>query len=240
MARIFITGSSDGLGLLAAQQLIQDGHQVFAHARISARAKDVEPKLKGVKAILTADLSSTSDTIQLANSLNELGKMDAIIHNAGVYTNSGELMFQVNVLAPYILTALIEMPSRLVYISSNMHTGGKPFQYGVGLNTISYSDSKLHVTTLMKVVADRNPNVFVNAVDPGWVPTKMGGANAPDDLQKGYYTQVWLSVSQDQGAQVSGKCFHHKKQLPYHQAVNNSAFQRQLIDACESFTNVHL
>src|SRR2546422_2850438 len=53
-------------------------------------------------------------------------------------------------------------------------------------------------------------SVFSNAVDPGWVATKMGGSGAPDDLELGAETQVWLAVSNDAAAKVSGAYFHHR------------------------------
>ena len=68
----------------------------------------------------------------------------------------------------------------------------------------AYSDSKLYVTALAFAVARRWPDVLSNAVDPGWVPTKMGGPGAPDDLEKGYLTQTWLAVSDEAAATVSG------------------------------------
>jgi len=74
---------------------------------------------------------------------------------------------------------------------------------------INYSDSKLHILMLCKAVARCWPDVYANAVNPGWVPTKMGGRGAPDDLKKGYETQVWLAVSNDEKAKQRGRYFHH-------------------------------
>ena len=79
--------------------------------------------------------------------------------------------------------------------------------FKIDVNRINYSDSKLHVMMLCKAVARKWSDVYANAVDPGWVPTKMGGRGAPDDLQKGYETQVWLAVSDDEKAKVSGRYF---------------------------------
>ena len=146
-------------------------------------------------------------TKELAARVNELGKFDAVIHNAGVYQTSAEEIFNVNTLAPYVLTCLIQRPKRLIYLSSGMHLQGRSKLESFKSNTsrITCSDSKLHVLMLCKAVARRWPHVYANVVDPGWVPTKMGGRGAPDDLQKGYETQVWLAVSNDKKAQVSGR-----------------------------------
>ena len=74
-----------------------------------------------------------------------------------------------------------------------------------GTLTQAYSESKLHVTALALTLARAWPEVLSNAVDPGWVPTKMGGAGATDDLEMGYLTQTWLAVSNDAAATASGR-----------------------------------
>jgi len=241
MAKIFITGSTDGLGLLAAKSLITDGHEVYLHARNQERKKEVSKNCKGAKEILVADLSDLEQIKQLAKEVNELGKFDVVIHNAGVYNSTVKEIFTVNVLAPYILTCLIERPTRIVYVSSDMHLGGqsKLDNLKSNLSNISYSDSKLQVLMLCKAFARHWPQSCINALHPGWVPTKMGGKAAPDDLQKGYETQVWLSVSNDKEVLVSGKYFFHKKQSRYNTEVDEIILQDQLISLCAEMTRVN-
>lgn len=229
MSKIFITGSSDGLGKLAAEKLIAQGHEVFLHARNEARATSTLGKIRGSKGICIADLIEMDQVKSLANQVNELGKMDAIIHNAGVYHSDPSSIFQVNVLAPYILTASIKKPERLIYLSSGMHFGGRPIYKSEELDQLTYSDSKLMVTTLMSIVALRYPNTYANAVDPGWVPTKMGGKNAPDDLVAGVETQVWLANSDDPEAKVSGKYFKYRTLMQAHKLVRDSTYQTDLM-----------
>ncbi len=240
MARILITGSSDGLGKLAAEKLIREGHQVVLHARNSARAKEITYQIKGAKSVLIADLAQIEDVKNLALEANKLGKFDSIIHNAGVLNTDPETIFKVNVLTPYVLSALIDKPKRLVYLSSGMHFGGKPISKLEDLGKINYSDSKLLVTSLMKAIARLFPNTYSNAVDPGWVPTKMGGKNAPDDLQKGIETQVWLTTSEEKSAKVSGFYFRHQKALSPHPAVLDKDFQNHLIQLCQEASGVSL
>jgi NAD(P)-dependent dehydrogenase (short-subunit alcohol dehydrogenase family) len=250
MARIFITGSADGLGQLAAKKLISLGHQVVLHARNTERGKQGLAKVPDAEAILTADLSSMEETKSLAEKVNALGRFDAVIHNAGVYQVQGNsvdgfpLVFAVNTLAPYILTCLIEKPKRLIYLSSGMHLQGDPTLQNLPGNSkhghISYSDTKLHDLILSITVAAKWTDVYSNALDPGWVPTKMGGAGAPDDLEKGYETQVWLAVSDDPGAKVSGGYFHHKKQAHYLQAAKDVKVQEKFLGICEQITGVRL
>lgn len=240
MAKIFITGSSDGLGMLAAHDLIQQGHEVYLHARNQERKLEVLKKATTAKAVFVADFNDLQQIIELAKEVNQVGKFDAIIHNAGVYSASGDAIFTINVLAPYILSCLIEKPERLIYVSSDMHLGGRVKLDDIknNLKNITYSDSKLHLLMLCKAFARAWTNVYSNALHPGWVPTKMGGKNAPDNLQKGYETQVWLATSYEKEALVTGKYFFHQKQSRYHQDADNLIFQEQLIALCAEMTGV--
>jgi NAD(P)-dependent dehydrogenase (short-subunit alcohol dehydrogenase family) len=133
MSRVLITGSTEGLGLMAARLLAGDGHSVTLHARSAARAEDARAALPA--AVVVGDLSSIAGMRQVAGQANAGGPYDAVIHNAGVgyrgprriRTDDGlEHVFAINVLAPYLLTGLIERPGRLVYLSSGMHRGGDP------------------------------------------------------------------------------------------------------------------
>jgi len=216
MGRIFITGSADGLGQLTANALVAQRHQVVLHARNEKRGKEALDKVPGAETVLTADLGNMLETKQLAAKVNALGNFDAVIHNAGVYRAPAQEIFTVNTLAPYMLTCLIERPRRLIYLSSGMHLDGSAKLESLDTNVrrVTYSDSKLHVLLLCMAVARKWPGVYTNAVDPGWVPTKMGGPGAPDDLTKGFATQVWLAVSNDEKARVSGRYFHHKRNRP--------------------------
>lgn len=240
MARIFITGSADGLGALAAKALAAEGHTVVLHARNTRRAGDAAQNIPGAEAVLTADLSDIAQTRSLAEQVNNLGTFDAVIHNAGVYQVASKTIFAVNTLAPYMLTSLIKKPRRLIYLSSGMHLQGRPNleHFNLEAPRISYSDSKLHVLMLSMAVARRWPEVYANTLDPGWVPTRMGGRGAPDDLEKGYETQVWLATSDDDRARVSGQYFHHRKQRPYNAMAADVALQEQFLRACEAITGV--
>ena len=240
MARIFITGSADGLGQLAAKLLIDQGHQVVLHARNAERGRDALSKVKGAENVLPGDLSSMDETKKLADEVNALGSFDAVIHNAGVYRVPSKLIFAVNTLAPYILTCLIQKPKRLVYLSSGMHLHGHANldNFTKDISRISYSDSKLHVLMLSMAVARKWLKVYSNAVDPGWVPTKMGGFGAPDNLQKGYETQAWLAVSNDDQAKVTGRYFHHKREDHYNPESTDLTLQEKFLKLCEGITGV--
>lgn len=240
MARIFITGSADGLGELSARTLIDNGHKVVLHARNAERGREAVKKNPGAESVLTCDLSSIEQTIQLAHQVNGLGAFDAVIHNAGVYQVSPEKIFLVNTLSVYILTCLIQKPKRLVYLSSGMHLHGhsKLDFFKTDIHRISYADSKLHVVMLCMAVARKWLGTDANAVDPGWVPTKMGGRGAPDSLEKGYSTQVWLAVSDDKKAKLSGHYFFHQKERPHNPEADDIVLQDRFLNLCKEITGI--
>ena len=240
MARIFITGSADGLGQLAAKALIAQGHQVVLHARNETRGKEALDKVPGAEGVVTADLNNIHQTIQLAEKVNALGTFDAVIHNAGLYYASPKELFTVNTLAPYILTCLIQKPERLIYLSSDMHQGGrsKLESFKTDISRITYSDTKLHVVMLCKAVARKWPDVYANALNPGWVPTKMGGSGAPDSLESGYQTQVWLAVSNDEKVKVSGRFFYHKKEIRSNPEADDVSLQERFLNLCKEITGI--
>jgi NAD(P)-dependent dehydrogenase (short-subunit alcohol dehydrogenase family) len=255
MARIFITGSSDGLGLAAAQLLLEQGHTVVLHARSQQRAEETQNKLPAAESVVVGDLTSIAQTRYLADQVNRLGTFDAIIHNAGIgyreprriVTEDGlSHLLAVNTVAPYILTALITRPRRLVYMSSILHQDGDP-----SLNDLTwadrpwsgrqaYCDSKLHDVLLAFAVAKRWPDVLSNALEPGWVPTKMGGSDATDDLDQAHSTQVWLAVSDDPAATVSGGYFYHMKKKHPLPATSDVSIQVRLLEFCSGVTGVDL
>ena len=239
MARIFITGSSDGLGSLAARSLVEHGHHVVLHARNERRAEDALRKVPGAETVLTGDLTKLEETKQLAEAANACGPLDVVIHNAAVYRYGPDALLAVNVLSPYVLTCLINKPKRLVYLSSGMHRGGHPNLQRMLIPTINYSDSKLYIVLLMKAVARRWKEVYANALDPGWVPTKMGGPGAPDDLEKGFETQVWLAESDEEAVKVSGLYFHHKRHRPYAPAADDENLQEEFLNVSAQITGVH-
>lgn len=252
--RVFITGSTDGLGRGAAETLIRAGHQVVLHARSTERASalaDLAPRSAG---IAIGDLASADQTRSLADQVNKLGRLDAVIHNAGIYrepargaTPEGHAkVLAVNVLAPYLLTGLIQRPVRLVYLSSSMHFGGEGPLRDIDWTerrwdtNRAYSESKLYLTALAFAVARQWPAVFSNAVDPGWVPTRMGGQGAPDDLEQGHLTQTWLATGDDAKAKVSGKYWHHREQRRPAEQAQDPRFQDELVARLAELTGYKL
>jgi len=254
MAQIFITGSSSGLGLLAGRQLAARGHRVVLHARDAAKATAIRAALPEVEAIVEGDLETMAGMRVVAEAANRLGRFDAVIHNAGVGDRNADrltadglpVVFAVNVLAAYVLTALLERPDRLVYLSSSMHRGARParlpafWQHGRWTGRISYSQTKFLITALAFTVARLWPEVKSNAVDPGWVPTRMGGSSAPDNLQEGARTQSWLAEGSEPGTLVTGQYLHHQRVVAPDSATQDENTQQEVLDLCEWISGVSL
>jgi len=233
---------------------MKDGHEVLMHARSKERAAALDDLAPQAAGIVIGDLSSAAETRNLAEQVNAHGRMDAIIHNAGVYLSPGRVAtpeghsrtLAVNVLAPYVLTALIERPGRLIYVSSGMHRGASGNLQDIDWTErrwnagAAYSESKLYVSALSAAVARHWPSVLSNSVDPGWVPTKMGGPGAPDDLAMGHDTQSWLAVSDDPAALVSGGYWHHRRQRKPAPEATDSNFQDRLTRRLAELTGVTL
>jgi NAD(P)-dependent dehydrogenase (short-subunit alcohol dehydrogenase family) len=254
MARVFITGSADGLGLMAGQLLADQGHRVVLHARNDARAADAKKAGPKVEAVVAGDLTTIAATKEVAKQVNALGRFDAVIHNAAVGYREGHRttsdglphVFAINTLAPYILTALIERPNRLVYLSSGMHDRADAHLDDILWRkrrwdgSSAYAESKLYDVMLAFAVARLWPNVLSNALTPGWVPTKMGGAGAPDDINQGHLTQAWLAVSDEPAARTTGDYFYHLKRREPNPEARDIALQDRLIDICRGISGVDM
>jgi NAD(P)-dependent dehydrogenase (short-subunit alcohol dehydrogenase family) len=254
MSRIFISGSSAGLGLMAGELLVQKGHQVVLHARNAARAKDASLALPGAEAVVEGDLATIAGAKALAERVNQLGRFDAVIHNAAVGYRERHVLtqdglphvFAINTLSAYILTALIERPKRLVYLSSAMHQHVDAnfddilWQKRRWDGSLAYAESKLQDAMLAFAVARRWPRVCSNSLEPGWVPTKMGGRGAPDDLEQAHLTQAWLAAGDDPKSQVTGKYFYHLRGMAPNPQARDPALQDRLIEICGEMSGVAL
>jgi len=255
VARVFITGSSDGLGLMAARLLIEQRHEVVLHGRNDDRSRDALAAAADAGGAVSGDLCTVAGARTVAEAINKLGRFDAVIHNAGIgYRETQRVetepgvpsVFAVNVLAPYILTALIETPGRLVYVSSGMHRGVRPrmddllWTRRAWSGSSAYAESKLCDVLLAFAVARRWKNVRSNALEPGWVATKMGGPSAPDDLHQGCVTQAWLATSEDELARSTGGYFYHQRLRAPNAIVNDVRTQEDLMAECYRISGIPL
>lgn len=252
---VFVTGSADGIGRETAATLAAAGHRVVLHARNETRAREAREAVPEAAGVLTGDLASLARTRELARAAAGAGPFDVVIHNAGVgggaaervVTEDGlERVFQVNVLAPYLLTALMPRPRRLVYLTSGLEARGTAalddlrFERRPWDGMQAYSDSKLYDVVLAFAVARRWGDTLSNAVDPGWIRTRMGGPNAPDSLPEGAETQVWLATSGEPAATVTGRYFKRRRELRANPAAYDPAVQDGLLAACAELTGVRL
>jgi NAD(P)-dependent dehydrogenase (short-subunit alcohol dehydrogenase family) len=243
MALILVTGASTGLGLAAAQTLADGGHAVVVHARDRDRFTD-QAVLSTMRGAVHGDLSRMDDTLSVAEQANAFGRFDAVIHNAAVYRDPGAL--PVNAVAPYLLTAAMAKPRRLIYLSSGYHRSGSTDLDEIDFSETrarpgAYEDSKLYVTALAFAVARRWADTVAHVVDPGWVPTRMGGPGAPDDLEAGHQTQVWLATAPDEAITPrTGGYWHHRRISRSHPAASDPDFQHRLIGRLEAHTGVPL
>jgi NAD(P)-dependent dehydrogenase (short-subunit alcohol dehydrogenase family) len=254
MARIFITGSADGLGQAAARRLVTLGHEVVLHGRNRDRAQEALRAVPGARTALEGDLASIEQTRELARQANEAGPFQAVIHNAGIGVDGPRRetvdglddIFAINALAAFLLTALIQGPGRLIYMTSGLHQSGNSDMRDLQWRqrrwngSQAYADSKLFDLALAFAVARLWPHVLSNAVDPGWVRTKMGGPSAPGGREEGVATQVWLAVSEEPGAKVTGRLFYHQRTRPAHPAASDATVQDAFLAACEKLTGVRL
>jgi NAD(P)-dependent dehydrogenase (short-subunit alcohol dehydrogenase family) len=255
MARILITGSSDGLGSLTARALVKRGHSVVLHARNDQRAHDARSACPDAETCVVADLSDISQTKKLAEDINRLGAFDTVIHNAGLYTGpyrktkeGWPSILAVNTLSPYILTCLIKpRPKRLVFVSSGLHSGGDASCKDItwqergerGFRDFqAYSDTKLHDILLACFFAKKWPDVQSNSLDPGWVATKMGGAGATGDIHAAVDTYVMLAEGSGKSKDASGKYWYHCEPRSPKREANEDAVQQNLIKQLEEFTGV--
>jgi NAD(P)-dependent dehydrogenase (short-subunit alcohol dehydrogenase family) len=255
MARILITGSSDGLGLMAGRRLARDGHEVVLHARNDERGEVARRAMPEARYVLIGDVVSLAGMRSVAEQANAVGRFDAVIHNVGIgYREARRIetedglshLFAINVLAPYVLTALVERPNRLVYLSSGMHPGGIPDMDDLQWTKRrwsgpqAYAETKFLDVLLAFGVARRWPEVRSNALEPGWVPTRMGGPGAPDDIAAAPVTQAWLAVGEDPATHVTGRYFYHQREIPPEASTAREELQETLLDYCAELSAVPL
>lgn len=248
MARVFITGSSDGIGLHAAKLLADNGHKVTLHARNEDRAASTKSAVPKAENIVVGDLRTVASIKKLAQDANAAGPFDTIIHNAGIGyggTSSSEMtsdgisaVFAVNTLAPYIMTCMMDKPkSRMLYMSSDSHYGGDESLKNC-TTSHSYGNSKLHDTMLSKAFARRWNDVQVVSMHPGWVRTKMGGS-APSSTDKPAKALLQWAAGEGSLAKLpSGSFFTSSGQDSPHPGADNVAKQEELLKICGDVSGV--
>lgn len=211
---ILITGSTDGIGKLAAIKLAQEGHNIYVHGRKTEKLNAVIAEIKSLSANenikgFTADFSDLSAVKQMASAVNsEMPQIDVLINNAGVFKSANalnkdglDLRYVVNYLAPYVLTnALLSLVKkgnepRIINLSSAAQSpvslevlSGKSSQS----ENATYAQSKLALTMWSFDLAKREKDLAVIAVNPGSLLNT--------NMVKEAYGKFWSSA--DKGASI--------------------------------------
>jgi NAD(P)-dependent dehydrogenase (short-subunit alcohol dehydrogenase family) len=226
---ILVTGSNKGIGFEVARQLAKLGHQVILTARDEAKGLEAQKKLKAENLsvnFLELDITNEESIRQAATKVQtEFRKLDVLINNAAISmrddhsllqndTTITEKIINTNALAQLAVTrafqSLIPNGGRIIMISS----GGGSMSDPVGGWSPAYCVSKSFLGAITRHLAyelsDRK--ISVNAFDPGWVKTDMGGPSAPGSAEQGADTGVWLATH-DKIA--TGKFFRDRKEIAW-------------------------
>jgi NAD(P)-dependent dehydrogenase (short-subunit alcohol dehydrogenase family) len=218
-----VTGGNRGIGLETCRQLAAAGLEVVLTARDGDRAAAAADRL-GVRSE-RLDVADPASVTACATRLQDAGvAVDVLVNNAGVYPTTPLLRvaeaelaeaLQANALGAW-RTCRAFVPAmrdrgwgRVVNVSTGYaHLGGPP----PGAGAYGWSKTALNVLTRM-IAAEAGPRVLVNAVDPGWVATRMGGEGAPSTVAEGADTVVWLATLPD-GGPTDG-FWYERRQIPW-------------------------
>jgi len=253
--RVFITGSSDGIGQAAAKVLAQQGHKVTLHARSPERAKQAHAAVPDAEGVLIGDISTTAGSKELADKANKAGPWDTVVHNAALGLSATDTTtedgikstFAVNSLAPYVLTALMEKPKKLLYLTSSLHMGGDDSLKDIAwMNrrwqpSQAYNDSKLQNIMLANYVARAWPDVQSASLDPGWVQTKLGGGGAPGTTAAPAKAIAdYVAGSGSLVGDKTGVYFNPQGPRTPHKAATDMGKQDEYVRICEQLSGVSI
>lgn len=224
---ILVTGSNKGIGLEIVKQLAQLGHRAILTSRDRVKGLEALKRLESQNiSVPLIELDITKEeSIQLAfeKIKSEFGKLDVLINNAAILlpedhsllTDSIQVFEQTimtNVQSHLMVTktfhSLIPKGGRIIMVSS----GGGSMSDPVGGWSPAYCVSKSMLGAITRHLAYElgSRKITVNAFDPGWVKTDMGGRSAPRSLAQGADTAVWLATANES---VTGKFFRDRKEI---------------------------
>jgi NAD(P)-dependent dehydrogenase (short-subunit alcohol dehydrogenase family) len=203
-----ITGASRGIGREVARTLASEGWDVLSGVRDPTSAPPgTQPEV--------VDMADPESIEALAGRLRARNqRLDALVNNAGVYRGSARQIWDVNVLGPLRLTRalapLLARHARVVMVTSGL--GQLPAQAASLVKRLShpklslaeierlaeeapggYGASKAALNAMTRLLAEalRPRGALVNATDPGWCRTDMGGPGAPRSVEQGAASVLW-------------------------------------------------
>ena len=257
---IFITGSTDGIGLETAKKFLTMGHRVLLHGRNQDKLDLITNELGSSIKSYRADLSNMTEVKQLADNISkDFNSIDVLINNAGVFKSPNkvnsdgvDLRFAVNTLAPYLLAkkllSNINPNGRIINLASAAQA---PISLELvfsenNLNEMdSYAQSKLALIMWSKTLAEElKPNgPVVISVNPGSLlgskMVKEGFGIEGKDLNIGVNALVSLSLDEEH-KQATGLYFDNDSGAyadPHEDALDNKKVQ-EVVDAINS--HLHL
>jgi len=222
-----VTGGNRGIGFEICRQLAARGLRVVVAARDEDKARQAAAQLDEDGIPFRLDVTDPEDPSRLTAFLDELGRADVLVNNAGVFLDRswGGLDVPMDVVRETLEVNLIGAwaLSQAVVPLMRRHGYGRIVNISSGLGAMSemsggypsYRISKLAINGMTRILADelRGTNILVNTMCPGWVQTDMGGRNAPRPVQEGADTAVWLATLPDGGP--TGQFFRDRRQIPW-------------------------
>jgi len=228
----FITGANKGIGKEIARQLAQRGFAVFIGARDMAKGRAASEELCRDGYEATFIHLDVTDPVSIKNAVGTFSQkadhLDVLINNAAILEDHGEDILKLNAeMLDRTLKANVNGPIMvtqdfLPYLTKSPK-GGRIINVSSGAGSLSrmstyapaYSVSKTALNAVTKQFAGalKNQNIAVNCVDPGWVRTDMGGANASRPVERGAETIVWLAADAPQTE--TGKFWHDKREVEW-------------------------
>lgn len=233
-----VTGANRGLGLASSEELAKIGYSVVLTARHTAQGKERTEELKEQGHDVRFYPLNVDDSNSIGSLyeyvLNEFGRIDVLINNAGVLIDkvdhSGEDLYEhlrhdknnliqtldTNIVGPYLLCEAFgpimrkQRYGRIVNISSGM---GQLSEMQEGFPAYRISKTGLNAVTRIFASQYKGHNVLVNSICPGWVKTDMGGPNAQREIPQGIEGIIWAATLPDGGP--TGGFFRDKHPIPW-------------------------
>ncbi|MEL6928665.1 MAG: SDR family NAD(P)-dependent oxidoreductase [Cyanobacteria bacterium J06600_6] len=220
-----ITGANRGIGFAIAKGLLKADFQVIIGVRSLEKGKKAAEQLNSpLVSVIEIDIADDESIEQAFDELNaKIDHLDVLVNNAGIYPDNGFNILTIDrdlltktlnvntfgaIKTTQIFLPLLEKADQARVIN---YSSGYGQLNGLSAGVPSYCLSKLTLNgaTIMLADALANKDITVNAVDPGWVSSDMGGENAPRTVEQGADTAIWLATVDS--VKDSGKLLRDRK-----------------------------